>query len=51
MPPTRTKDTVLRTYTSGDPQPLIVHGDMEGLNLPVTPIPAGVKATTSSPEN
>jgi hypothetical protein len=51
MPPTHTKDTVLHTYTGGDPQPLIVHGDMEGLNLPVTPTPTAVKAATSSPEN
>jgi hypothetical protein len=51
MPPTHTKDTVLRTYTGGDPQSVIVHGDMEGLNLPVAPVPVGVKAATSSPEN
>jgi len=47
MPPTHTKDTTLRTYTGGDPQSLIVHGDMEGINLPVTPVPAGVKAATA----
>jgi hypothetical protein len=47
MPPTHTKDTVLRTYTGGDPQPVIVHGDMEGLNLPVVLNPAGVKAATT----
>jgi Carboxypeptidase regulatory-like domain len=44
MPPTHTKDTTLRTYTGGDPQSLIVHGDMEGLNLPVVLAPSGVKA-------
>jgi hypothetical protein len=38
MPPSHGKDTTLRTYAPSGPQPLVVHGDMQDLNLPVLAI-------------